>query len=212
MSGQDCDGAWGQAPIRSLLALPRALLAPPRIESTDQAEGMMPVSERVRPEPRWPGIHHRSLRNLFHLTCTMRDSLDSGVRRNDVIEIWRHYSQKSLDITMGPMLTSESEKGVVKEMVQQITRPTPQKDQETGACRHHWIIDAPKGPVSRGACRLCREVRGIQELHRSGALGEKIHPRLSLIANSQRQLPPRIWVISKTCKPLGPPTARQFPL
>ena len=26
---------------------------------------------------------------LFHLTCTMRDSLDSGVRRNDVIEIWR---------------------------------------------------------------------------------------------------------------------------
>ena len=63
MSGQDCDGAWGQAPIRSLLALPRALLAPPRIESTDQTEGMMPVSERVRPEPRWPGIHHRSLRS-----------------------------------------------------------------------------------------------------------------------------------------------------
>ena len=26
---------------------------------------------------------------LFHLTCTMRDSLDSGVRRNGVIEIWR---------------------------------------------------------------------------------------------------------------------------
>ena len=26
---------------------------------------------------------------LFHLTCTMRDSLDSGVLRNDVIEIWR---------------------------------------------------------------------------------------------------------------------------
>ena len=45
VSGQDRDGAWDQAPIRSLLALPRALLAPPRIESTDQAEGMMPVSE-----------------------------------------------------------------------------------------------------------------------------------------------------------------------
>ena len=27
---------------------------------------MMPVSERVRPEPRWPGIHHRSLRNRVH--------------------------------------------------------------------------------------------------------------------------------------------------
>ena len=63
MSGQDCDGAWGQAPIRSLLALPKALRVPPRLESTDQAEGMLPVSERVRPEPRWPGIHHRSLKS-----------------------------------------------------------------------------------------------------------------------------------------------------
>ena len=36
---------------------------PPRIESTDQAEGIKPVSEGVRPEPRWLGIHHRSLRN-----------------------------------------------------------------------------------------------------------------------------------------------------
>ena len=57
------DSQYGKSRIRSLLALPRALLAPPRIESTDQAEGMMPVSERVRPEPRWPGIHHRSLRS-----------------------------------------------------------------------------------------------------------------------------------------------------
>ena len=40
-------------------------------ESTDQAEGMMPVSERVRPEPRWPGIHHRSLRNLVHSTSSI---------------------------------------------------------------------------------------------------------------------------------------------
>ena len=64
VSGQDCDGAQSQAPMRSLLALPKALRVPPRIGSTDQAEGMMPVSKRVRPEPRWPGIHHRSLRSL----------------------------------------------------------------------------------------------------------------------------------------------------
>ena len=29
------------------------------------------------------------LKSLLHLICTMRDGLDSGVRRNDVIEIWR---------------------------------------------------------------------------------------------------------------------------
>ena len=58
-----------RAPIKSLLALPKALRAPPRLESTDQAEGMMPVSERVRPEPRWPGIHHRSLRSPRAPVC-----------------------------------------------------------------------------------------------------------------------------------------------
>ena len=44
--------------------LPPALIRAATVESTDQAEGMMPVSERVRPEPRWPGIHHRSRRSL----------------------------------------------------------------------------------------------------------------------------------------------------
>ena len=52
-----------EVPLRSLLALPKALWAPPRIESTDQAAGMMPVSKRVRPTPRWPGIHQRSLKS-----------------------------------------------------------------------------------------------------------------------------------------------------
>ena len=45
-------GREARPPIRSLLALPKAPRVPPRVESTDQAEGMMPVSERVRPEPR----------------------------------------------------------------------------------------------------------------------------------------------------------------
>lgn len=22
-------------------------------------------------------------------------------------------------------------------------------------CRHHWVIDTPHGPVSKGECRLC---------------------------------------------------------
>ena len=42
--------------------MPKALPAPPRLESTDPVEGIAPVLEGVRPGPRWPGIHHRSPR------------------------------------------------------------------------------------------------------------------------------------------------------
>lgn len=26
-------------------------------------------------------------------------------------------------------------------------------------CRHHWVIETPHGPLSRGVCRLCGVVR-----------------------------------------------------
>lgn len=26
---------------------------------------------------------------------------------------------------------------------------------EKQGCRHHWVIDTPEGPVSRGTCKLC---------------------------------------------------------
>ncbi len=26
-------------------------------------------------------------------------------------------------------------------------------------CQHHWLIDSPNGPVSRGICRVCGEER-----------------------------------------------------
>ena len=26
-------------------------------------------------------------------------------------------------------------------------------------CTHHWVIDSANGPVSRGVCKLCQEVR-----------------------------------------------------
>ncbi len=29
----------------------------------------------------------------------------------------------------------------------------------TTHCAHHWIIDTPEGPVSKGRCRLCGEER-----------------------------------------------------
>jgi len=30
---------------------------------------------------------------------------------------------------------------------------------DNGTCRHHWVIEPPNGPFSRGECRVCREVR-----------------------------------------------------
>ena len=32
----------------------------------------------------------------------------------------------------------------------------------TNDCQHHWVIDAPNGPVSRGVCKLCQEVREFE--------------------------------------------------
>jgi hypothetical protein len=26
-------------------------------------------------------------------------------------------------------------------------------------CQHHWVIEPANGPVSRGVCKLCQEVR-----------------------------------------------------
>lgn len=30
---------------------------------------------------------------------------------------------------------------------------------EVGTCRHHWIIEAPRGTLSNGRCKLCGEER-----------------------------------------------------
>ncbi len=31
--------------------------------------------------------------------------------------------------------------------------------QKQSGCQHHWVIDPPKGPVSKGTCRSCGEER-----------------------------------------------------
>ena len=33
---------------------------------------------------------------------------------------------------------------------------------EQPACLHHWIIEKPSGPTSKGACRECGEERDFQ--------------------------------------------------
>ena len=31
--------------------------------------------------------------------------------------------------------------------------------QERSTCQHHWVVDPPAGPVSKGTCRSCGEGR-----------------------------------------------------
>ena len=30
---------------------------------------------------------------------------------------------------------------------------------DTGTCRHHWIIESPRGALSNGRCKICGEER-----------------------------------------------------
>ena len=57
-------------------------------------------------------------------------------------------------------------------MVQQASRPASDQQKATVACRHHWIIEAPVGPVSRGVCQECSEVREFKNYIESAPWGE----------------------------------------
>ena len=42
----------------------------------------------------------------------------------------------------------------------------------TAQCAHHWIIETPDGPISKGQCQLCGEERlGGGEGYGSGIKG-----------------------------------------
>ncbi len=38
-------------------------------------------------------------------------------------------------------------------------REAPGKPVAREECRHHWIIESHRGPISRGVCKLCGAVR-----------------------------------------------------
>ena len=40
--------------------------------------------------------------------------------------------------------------------------PNQRKLDEFMPCKHHWEIDRTNGPVSRGVCKLCQEVREFE--------------------------------------------------
>ena len=33
---------------------------------------------------------------------------------------------------------------------------------EVQGCKHHWLIESPHGPVSKGICRLCGDEKGFR--------------------------------------------------
>ena len=57
-------------------------------------------------------------------------------------------------------------------MVRQASRPMPGQEKEVEACRHHWVIEAPTGPVSRGMCQRCEEVRDFKNYIEAAPWGE----------------------------------------
>ena len=44
-------------------------------------------------------------------------------------------------------------------MIQQVSRPVPEETNQDSECRHHWVIEPPTGPFSRGVCQVCEAVR-----------------------------------------------------
>ena len=57
-------------------------------------------------------------------------------------------------------------------MVQQVSRPVPRETNQVSECRHHWVIEPPTGPVSRGVCQACEEVREFKNYIDAAPWGE----------------------------------------
>ena len=35
-------------------------------------------------------------------------------------------------------------------------------DHEGQDCKHHWLIESPHGPISKGICRICGDEKGFR--------------------------------------------------
>jgi len=57
-------------------------------------------------------------------------------------------------------------------MVQQASRPVPGENEENSECRHHWVIESPTGPISRGICRRCDAVKEFKNYIETVPWGE----------------------------------------
>ncbi len=67
------------------------------------------------------------------------------------------------------------------------TKPAGQQDelialeatQELPGCEHHWVIERPAGPISKGACRNCGEERDFLNYIEGGWGGDVSLEQLS---------------------------------
>ena len=50
--------------------------------------------------------------------------------------------------------------------------------QDASICQHHWVIDSPNGPVSKGVCRICGEEREFQNSIEGSSFGTVYKERL----------------------------------
>ncbi len=58
-------------------------------------------------------------------------------------------------------------------MVRQVSKPRPDEGQESSECKHHWLIESPQGPVSRGICQLCDATREFKNYIDAISWGEE---------------------------------------
>ncbi len=46
----------------------------------------------------------------------------------------------------------------------ELSATSPSPVTEALACRHHWVIEAPTGPISRGSCRRCGQTQEFNNI------------------------------------------------
>ncbi len=60
--------------------------------------------------------------------------------------------------------------------------PTTTELMITPVCCHHWIIEAPNGPTSKGVCRICGEEKQFNNF------AQKLNPKkISLVQTNHRR-------------------------
>lgn len=63
------------------------------------------------------------------------------------------------------------------------TRATLEKQatiqvQDQATCRHHWVIESPTGPISRGVCKVCGAVKEFQNYQFDFSWEDAVPPQI----------------------------------